>query len=163
MVGQEPLKLLILVRFQVPQQINLYNKVMNKDLLMFVGQKAFIRKGDDVLIINDPVKGLDYPGGKIQQEETDLAESLKREVREETGLEINVGQPFTTWLHTLPAHHSQAGKKVFLIAYRCDYVSGNITLSNDHNNYSWVSKETYKNLDINNSYFKILEAYFQIN
>lgn len=64
---------------------------MNEDELFFVGQKAFIRKGDEVLVIHDPIEGLDFPGGKIQVGEENTFESLKREVREETGLEIQIG------------------------------------------------------------------------
>lgn len=131
-----------------------------KILSLFVGQKALIKKRDEVLVVNDPHAGLDYPGGKIQEEESDLMESLRREVREETGLEIKVGSPFTTWLHILPAHHKHAGRKVLLIAYRCEYVSGEVKLSNDHNRFSWVSKSTYKTMDNDTPYYEVLNKYF---
>jgi 8-oxo-dGTP pyrophosphatase MutT (NUDIX family) len=86
---------------------------MKEDALFYVGQKAFIKKGNEVLVLGDPTEGLDYPGGKIQEGETDLVESLKREIREETGLEIFVGEPFVTWMNTFPKNHRFAGKKVF--------------------------------------------------
>ncbi len=75
---------------------------MKEDAQFYVVQKTFIRKGNEVLVLGDPEEGLDYPGGKIQEGEIDPAQSLKREVREETGLEIEVGDPFVTWTNTFP-------------------------------------------------------------
>ena len=133
---------------------------MNEDAIFYVGQKAFIKKGDELLVLGDPHEGLDYPGGKIQVGETDLIESLKREVREETDIEIKIGKPFATWWSTFPSHHKLAGKKVFLVGYKCDFVSGTIKLSNEHNKYSWVTKDNYQKVNDGTSYFKILNEYF---
>ncbi len=133
---------------------------MNEDKLFYVGQKAFIKKGDEVLVLGDPHKNIDYPGGKIQEGETDLIESLKREVREETGLEISVGEPFATWTNVFPSHHRLAGKTVFLIGYKCEYVSGDTTLSNEHDKFRWVTKENFMDMDNGTPYFDILKKYF---
>ena len=73
---------------------------MKNDALFCVGQKAFIEKDGKVLVLFDPVEGLDFPGGKIQEEEAKDADasslilSLQREVREETNLEIEVSTLF---------------------------------------------------------------------
>lgn len=133
---------------------------MNEDQEFYVGQKAFVRKGDEVLIVVDPHEGLDYPGGKIQVGETDLVESLKREVREEAGLEIRVGEPFATWSNTFPDHHKFAGKKVYLVGYRCEYVSGDVTLSDEHTSFRWVTIDNYKEVDDGSAYFPLLHKYF---
>lgn len=133
---------------------------MKQDAQFYVGQKAFIQKGDEILVLGDPLEGLDYPGGKIQQGENDLIESLKREVREETGLEIEVGAPFTTWTNTFPSNHRLAGKQVYLVGYRCKYVSGEVKLSHEHDKFHWVTKENYKDVDDGTSYFDILNKYF---
>ena len=59
---------------------------MKKDALFCVVQKAFIEKEGKVLILFDPVEGLDFPGGKIQENEAKTGEAesligaLKREV-----------------------------------------------------------------------------------
>lgn len=75
---------------------------MNDDRLFYVGQKAFIEKDGKILVLNDPAEGLDFPGGKIQVGEINFTEALKREVGEETNLEIEVGNPFTTWYNKFP-------------------------------------------------------------
>lgn len=133
---------------------------MKEDALFYVGQKAFIEKDGQVLVLSGPIGGIDYPGGKIQEGEVDLTESLKREVREETGLEISVGEAFFTWTNIFPAQHRLAGKKVFLVGYKCTYVSGEITLSNEHNTFSWVTKDNFNTIDDGTSYFEILKKYF---
>lgn len=133
---------------------------MKEDAQFYVGQKAFIQKGDEVLVLGDPHEGLDYPGGKIQEGETSIVESLKREVREETGLEIEVGEPFATWTNTFPPSHRLAGKKVYLVGYRCNYVSGEIKLSDEHDKYRWVNSTNYNEVNDGTSYFEILEKYF---
>jgi 8-oxo-dGTP diphosphatase len=131
------------------------------DGLFCVGTKAFIRKGDEVLIINDPIKGLDFPGGKIQEGERDLVGALKREVREETSLEIEVGEPFVVWFNEYTPDHRNYPKKVFLIGYRCEYVSGDVVLSEEHDGYRWLTKENYRETDDGSEYFKALQKYFE--
>lgn len=136
---------------------------MAQDGLFCVGQKAVIDKDGEVLILTDPLLGLDMPGGKIKDGETDFAEELKREVREETGLEIEVGEPFSTgYFEFNDPEHRNFGKKVYLVFFKCKYVSGNVKLSEEHSAYRWINKNNYKELANNerDDYFKALEKYF---
>ena len=134
---------------------------MKPDEMFYVVQKAFINKAGEVLVLNDPKEGLDFPGGKIQEGETDLVDALKREVREESGLEIEVGEPFNTWWETFPAGHKLEGKRAFIVSYKCEYISGDVSMSEEHNNFKWVNKENYHSVDDGTSYFGILEKYFE--
>lgn len=136
---------------------------MKEDQNYWVGQKAFIRKGEEVLVLSDPLEGLDFPGGKVQEGEQDLSEALKREVREEVGLEIEVGEPFAVWQNAFPAHHKYAGRRVYLVAFRCAYVSGDVKLSEEHNNFKWINADNYHEADDGTQYFEILEKYFKSN
>lgn len=113
-----------------------------------------------MLVLRAP-EGVDYPGGKIQVGEDDIIESLKREVREESGLEIRVDAPFATWKHTFPPSHPLAGKTVYLVGYKCDYVSGDVRLNNEHDHHQWVTKDTYQDIDDGTPYFDILHQYFR--
>lgn len=134
---------------------------MAHDQLLFVGQKAFIKKDGEVLILTDPKLGLDLPGGKIQEGETDLKKSLQREVSEETGLKIEVGDPFATWIVKFPPDHRNQGY-VFLVGHKCKYVSGNVVLSDEHSDYKWVNKNNFRQFP-DNGHFKALEKYFSLN
>lgn len=133
---------------------------MINDQLMFVGQKAFIEKDGEILILIDPKLGIDLPGGKIKEGESDLKESLKREVREEAKLEIEISDAFTTWMIEFPPDHRNQGK-VFLVGYKCKYISGNVVLSDEHSEYQWVNKDNYKKL-LKDGHFKALEKYFSL-
>ena len=139
---------------------------MKDDALFCVGQKAFIEKDGKVLIINDPVEGLDFPGGKIQEGEAEdgnpssLTCSLQREVSEETQLEIKVLAPFIVWYHEFSESHRNHGKVVYLVGFKCEYISGEVKLSSEHDNFRWVDKGNYHELDDGSGYFDALKKYF---
>ncbi len=135
---------------------------MKEDALFYVCQKAFLEKDGNILILNDPMEGLDFPGGKVQMGETNFEEALKREVREETSIEIEVGAPFFTWYSDYPVGHRNEGKKVFIVGYKCSYVSGEIKLSDEHDSYRFVNKNNYKEVDDGSSFFEALKRYFTI-
>jgi len=59
----------------------------------------------------------EFPGGKIETDET-VEECIKREIREELGLEIEVGDHFIT------IEHLYNGLQITLIAHHCEYLGG---------------------------------------
>lgn len=147
----------------VKKLLNKYSgiiKFMDENEFFQVGQKAFIEKDGQVLVLNDPTEGLDYPGGRVQVGETDLIEALKREVREETSLEVEVMQPFGTYIYEFPSSHKEKNKKVFIVCYKCKYVSGDVTLSHEHDNFRWVNIENYHEVDDQSSFFDMLKKYY---
>ena len=133
---------------------------MAKDKLFYVGQKAFIEKDGKVLVLFEP--NLDIPGGKIQEGEGNslesLREAIKREVKEETDLEIEVFDPFFVWTVVSTQY---LGETIYRIGFRCKYISGEVKLSDEHDNFKWVDKNDYKELNDNSDNFKALEKYFE--
>ena len=105
-----------------------------------------------MLVVYFPDGGLDFPGGRIDEGEDDLVESIKREVREEMSLEIEVGAPFTTWLN--------AQRTVFIVGYRCRYVAGDVVLSEEHGSYRWVDAGSYREVADGSAAFEMLVRYF---
>ncbi len=76
----------------------------------------------EVLIAQRPLDGLlgglwEFPGGKQEPGET-LPECLKRELREELAIEVEVGELFTK------VRHGFTHFKITLHAFTCQYVSG---------------------------------------
>ncbi len=134
---------------------------MAEDKTFYVGQKAFIEHEAKLLVLIDPAMGVDLPGGKIQVGEIDLDESLRREVREEAGLEIEVGRPFTRWYYEFKQTHRNAGKQVYLVGFRCKLLSGEVKISNEHSRFEWVDAESYKPLDDGSGHFKAIAEYFR--
>lgn len=109
---------------------------MADNQLFFVGQKAFIEKGDTLLLIIDPVYGLDLPGGRIQVDERNLHDALQRELKEETQLTVEIGKPMVTWTW----HVASEDRVGFLVGYQCKYRSGEVVLSDEHSEYHWVTE-----------------------
>lgn len=77
-------------------------------------------------------------GGRIKQFE-EPEEALRREVREETGLEIEILKP-------LAVFHDYRGERIaenelLIITYWCKARSDQVILSEEHSAYQWVSPE----------------------
>ena len=110
-------------------------------LTHLVAVNAFLLKENRFLLLkrNDPPFIWGPPGGKLGINE-DPVTGLKREVNEETGLEIEVNMPVTTWFGTF------GNKKIFAVDYLCYYKSGIIKLSNEHDSFRWLS---LKELQVN--------------
>lgn len=135
------------------------------DVQLFIGQKACIRRGEELLIVVDEILGADLPGGKVQVGETDFTASLQREVMEETGLSISVGDPFEVWYYEFApdSPHRNAGKKIYCVAFCATYVSGEVTISDEHTSFVWVTKETFpEHVARENNYYEIIQKYFAL-
>jgi 8-oxo-dGTP diphosphatase len=59
----------------------------------------------------------EFPGGKVEAGET-VAECIVREIREELGIEISVGEHLISIDHTYPAF------QLTLIVHHCQHISG---------------------------------------
>ena len=99
---------------------------------LFFAQKAFIVEGDSVLLVrkspDDPNQpGLwEVPGGRMEFGEN-IDEHLRREVREEVGLEVVPGVPFHIWqwrLRRAAGDGSTADWQIVAVARLCRVASG---------------------------------------
>lgn len=114
---------------------------MEGNALFTVGQKAFIIHDKKLLILTSEKYGIDFPGGRIKEGELDFQEALKREVIEETGLEIEVGKPYDTWFF-----ETKEGEKIFCIGYLCTSRDSVIRISDEHDSYVWVDKNNFEDI-----------------
>jgi A/G-specific adenine glycosylase len=83
---------------------------------------AVIRRQEKVLIAQRPLEGMlgglwEFPGGKQEPGET-LAHCLQREIDEELGVEISVGQLITV------VKHGYTHFKITLHAFACELLNG---------------------------------------
>lgn len=88
----------------------------------YIVTAAVIHRDGQVLIAHRPEKGLlggmwEFPGGKIEPGET-LPECLRREIREELGVEIQVEEAFGVY------QHGYTHFKVTLHAFCCSLTDG---------------------------------------
>jgi A/G-specific adenine glycosylase len=96
---------------------------------------AIIRRGSRILITRRPPKGLlgglwEFPGGKLEPGE-ELEECLKREIREELGIAIEVGVCLAS------VGHAYTHFTITLHAFDCRYRGGRIQLLGI-DDYRWI-------------------------
>ncbi len=82
----------------------------------------------------------EFPGGKLKKGEKP-EECIKREIKEELGLEIEVEELFFENIHKYPA------KTIKLITFKARKIKGNIHLI-DHDKIAWVKPEELANYDL---------------
>lgn len=123
-------------------------------LTHLVAVNAFLLKDDKFLLLkrNDPPLIWGPPGGKLEINE-DPVTGLNREMKEETGLDIDVKMPVTTWFGEFN------NKKILAVDYLCYYRSGEIILSSEHNAFKWLS---LMDLTENSSQYFISKSGFKL-
>ena len=102
---------------------------------------------------NAPLKW-EFPGGKVEFGE-DPRDCLLREIKEELGIEISVGDIFETTSHILKKQDGNI--HIVLLFFKCTLVSGT-PKKLEVNDYAWVKKEEFNNFQfINESDLKVIE------
>ena len=81
----------------------------------------------------------EFPGGKQEEHETP-EECLKREIREELGIEIRVKSHFMDSIFHYPE------KSIRLVVFRAEYLSGEVVLT-DHDKAEWVAVNELRQYD----------------
>ncbi len=85
-----------------------------------------------------------FPGGILEKNEN-YEESLKREVKEETGLDVDiVYQFFSSMIKTVDK------KEAMVVAYLCRPKGKKVKLSEEHTDYKWVSPKDLKKMKLIN-------------
>ncbi len=109
-----------------------------------VGVGAVVVDGDRALLVRratEPLKGQwSIPGGMLELGEK-LREGLAREVREETGLEVEVGDVLDVFDSIFPDAQGRTQYHYVLIDYRCTVKSGAATAGSDVSEVRWVKSE----------------------
>lgn len=109
-----------------------------------VATKGFIFKDGKILTLyktaqeaaHDPNPELrkDQPGGRTEFGE-DPNKALLREIFEETGLEVKVIMPLNVW------HYVKNDFQLVGINFLCEWVSGEVILSEEHEAFEWLTLE----------------------
>lgn len=128
---------------------------LKKNEAFLVSTRAFIEKDGRVLMIRVPkFKGSSdmsgkwngkwsTPGGLVEMNE-EFVPGLLREIKEETGIKVRVrglfgvGEMFHEGF--VFKDKRKANIRCIELGYKCEYLSGKVSLSEEHSEYKWVNK-----------------------
>ncbi len=115
---------------------------------------AAIRKNGRYLVGKRPPGGLlgglwEFPGGKVKTGETHAA-ALRREISEELGIRITIGE------HVATVDHAYSHFSVSLHVYRCEHRSGKAA-PRAHTELRWVAKKDFSALAFPKANHKFLD------
>ena len=116
-----------------------------------VGVGAVVVKDAKALVIkraNDPYKGQwSIPGGRVELGES-LVDAVRRELREETGLDVQVGSLIDVF-ERIQADDAQGVRYHFVIVdYLCTCIGGTLCAGDDAADVRWVASEELDAMDI---------------
>lgn len=120
-----------------------------------VGVGAVVRDGNSILLVKrgrEPGRGLwAVPGGKVERGE-ELRATARREVEEETGLRIEVGDP--VWVGEVidGDHH------IVLIDFDARLVGGVISPGDDADEVRWVTLDEARCLPLTPTMHSLLDS-----
>jgi 8-oxo-dGTP diphosphatase len=93
----------------------------------------------------------EFPGGKINDGESP-EECLRRELHEELGIEVSVGQALSSTTHCYPSF------SVTLYPFLCGIISGEITL-HEHRAMVWLPPDELHTLDWADADWPVIKDY----
>jgi len=127
-----------------------------KNRLFLISQKALIRDNSKLFIIKNNTDKYGYktqwelPGGLLEIDES-IEHGLKREVKEESGFDIEILNLATYWDHFEKDFKLKDERifdvRVMEVAYQCKIIGGAIKLSDEHKEYIWATENALKSLD----------------
>jgi 8-oxo-dGTP diphosphatase len=126
----------------------------------FITVKGIIRRKDGKILILKRSVGDDHlpevwetVGGGVDDEEAPQ-EALRREIREETGLDVSVGEPFNVF-----TFRKQTGEFKVGITFLCDTEDDTVVLSHEHSDSRWIDPEEFSNFKSVSSLYEEITRY----
>lgn len=119
--------------------------------------RGIIRNSDgEILIVKRHPKSRtdpemwELPGGKVEKGEH-FADALVREIKEETNLDVNVGD-FCEAIQNDYPH-----KRTVQLMMYLDDINGSVEISDEHTQFKWASMDEIRSLELSTSFKKVLE------
>lgn len=137
---------------------------MVMEVKIWVATKAFLINDGKVLLLRESSKycdgtnasRYDVVGGRVEPGQR-FDESLIREIKEETGLEVKIGRPFYVgeWRPMVRGEQWQ----IVATFFECKSESDQVKLSEDHDEYLWIDPKDYNKYNLIPNLLGAFEAY----
>jgi 8-oxo-dGTP diphosphatase len=114
------------------------------------GVKGIVRRDGHILVLVKQNGILDLPGGRVESGET-VQGALQREIREETGLQVEIRYPVEEW-----SFYKTPNQLIKGITRECSYLAGRVELCGEHKRYFWVAIDGINRLSFNRNFLKNL-------
>lgn len=136
----------------------------------YFSQKGFIFKENKILLIKksalDPSQPNKWgvPGGRMKFGE-EIDDHIKREIFEEVGLEVNLGDPFFIWQWQVVQKNKNGAEikiQIVAVARTCYFKSGTISFTKQEENeciedYAWVRLSDIKKYNLMDSLYPVID------
>ena len=130
-----------------------------------VGVGAIITDGDRVLLVRrgrEPSKGLwSIPGGMLELGES-LVEGIRREVREEVGLDVQVLEMVEVLDRVIYDDDGKIEYHYVLVDYVCKPLSGTLRVADDADAAEWVNRRDVSSYEITKGTPAVIEKAFAV-
>jgi len=134
---------------------------------LFIATKAFIANSEGkILLVRESSKykdganagKFDIVGGRVEPGQR-FDDSLKREIKEETGLDADIGKPFfvNEWRPVVKGEEWQ----IVGVFFECRPKSSEVKLSEDHDEFVWIDPKEYSRYPIIENLKPVFEAYLE--
>jgi len=127
------------------------------------GVGALIVDGDRILLVErgkEPLKGYwSLPGGAIEVGET-AAEALQREVKEETGLDVAVGDLVEIFERIMRDETGKVEYHYVLIDHLCHITGGEAVAGSDVANVRWARRDELPSIRLTSGTLDVIERMF---
>lgn len=111
--------------------------VIVKGIIIYENKVLLLRRAE-----NDEINpgNWEFVGGRVEFGEG-LEDALKREVMEETAIDINIDK-----ILYATTYKRDTNKQAFINVYKCFAKDNKVIISEEHSQYKWVSKEEFRKL-----------------